>query len=125
MEDEGHLHERRALFDVLGVSEDDGAYVLIAGLILAGLTFMACCYCKVYDPLRKWSIKTYNRCCKKQPNAAAPPPPEPATAEERRHWYLNQTLQIDRADRDELGPQGARTGLKGGWYGARNGGFDV
>lgn len=76
MEDGGHLHERRALFELFGVSEDDGVYVLIAGLILGGLTFTACCYCKVYDPLRNWCIKTYNRCCKKQPKAAARPPPE-------------------------------------------------
>lgn len=43
----------------------------------------------------------------------------------RRHWYLNKTLQIDRRDRDELGPVGERGGLQGGWYGAKNGGFNV
>lgn len=47
------------------------------------------------------------------------------THSQREHWYLNRTLKIDRKDRDELGPVSDIKGLQGGWYGARNGGFNV
>eukprot|EP00903_Cladosiphon_okamuranus_P008020 g7737.t1 len=125
MEDIGQYHHQRALFEVFGVGEGDGVYVLICGLILGGLTFTACCYCKVYDPLRLWCLKKTKDCCKRKPKPPAEPEPETPPTPDRRHWYLNQTLQIDRRDRDELGPVGERAGLQGGWYGAKNGGFDV
>ncbi|CAN0336195.1 unnamed protein product [Hapterophycus canaliculatus] len=71
-----------------------------------------------------WLIKKVTKCCAKEPKKAPAPPPDDAPTE-RRHWYLNRTLQIDRVDRHELGPHAERKGLQGGWYGARNGGFDA
>ncbi|CAM9389798.1 unnamed protein product [Pylaiella littoralis] len=120
-----HHQQQRSLLELFTVSEDDGVYVLIAGLVLVGLTVIACCYCNVYDPLRLWTIKKAKQYCTKKPKAPPPPPPDPPMTPERRHWYLNRTLKIDGEDREELGPQGLKTGLRGGWYGARNGGFDV
>lgn len=46
-------------------------------------------------------------------------------ASQRNHWYLNKTLAIDQRDRSELGPIAQSQQLKGGWYGAKNGGFAV
>ncbi len=83
--DGGRQHldrHHRTLIEVFGVGEEEGVYVLIAGMILVGLTVIACCYCKVYDPLKTWYIKTYKRCCTKKPKAPKPPAEEaPGTPE--------------------------------------------
>lgn len=85
MGDVGEFHHQRALIEVFGVGEDDGVYVLICGLVLAGATFIACCYCKVYDPLKLWCIKKIEACNKKKPTPAAEPEKEIAGTPEVRH----------------------------------------
>lgn len=67
--------ERRAAAELFGVQEDDGLYVLIAGIVLIGLTVLACCYCKVYDPIKHWCIKSYKKWCTRKPRAPRPPRP--------------------------------------------------
>ncbi|CAM9672771.1 unnamed protein product [Ascophyllum nodosum] len=116
--------QRRALLTILGVAEDGGSFVLLMGLVLVGLAALACFYCKVYDPVKVCCIKLYHR-YKRGPRDEQAPPPERSPPPEREHWYLNRTLKIDRKDRDELGPVADVKGLQGGWYGARNGGFNV
>lgn len=95
MDDVGEYHHQRALFELFGVGEGEGVYVLICGLVLGGLTFTACCYCKVYDPLRVWCVNKRKNCCKKKPKAAAEPEPEtPMTPEVRN--VEKQALVDDR-----------------------------
>lgn len=67
--------DQQRVLAVFGVSEDDGALVLILGIVLLCLTVLACCYCKVYDPLKLWSIAAYNKYCKKRPKEDDAPPP--------------------------------------------------
>ena len=68
----------------LGVDEDSGLYVLIAGIVLLGLTFLACVYCKVYDPIKLWCIKMHKKHCTKKPKEpAAKRPGTPSTPEVR------------------------------------------
>lgn len=90
-EDSGaaHIHEQgrrgvRELFSVLGVEEDDGAYVLIIGIIFMGIMVIGCCYCKVYDPTKAWCAKKYKRYCTRRPKAPKQPPPRTPPAEEVR-----------------------------------------
>lgn len=74
--------QHRTLIEVFGVGEEDGVYVLIAGMVLIGLTVIACCYCKVYDPCKTCYIKMYKRCCARKPKAVKPPAEEaPGTPE--------------------------------------------
>lgn len=73
--------QRRLLIEILGVEEGDGALALILGLILLGLTVLACLYCKVYDPIMKWCYKIYvwlrgESKEKPPPPPERPPPPE-------------------------------------------------
>lgn len=82
-----HIHEQgrlgaRKLFSVLGVDEDDGAYVLIIGIIFMGIMVIGCCYCKVYDPTKIWCAKKYKRYCTRRPKAPKQPRPPTPPAEE-------------------------------------------
>lgn len=86
MEDIGQHHHQRALLEVFGVDEGGGVYVLICGLILGGLTITACCYCKVYDPLRLWCVKTIKHYCKRKSKPPAEPEREaPPSTDVRKH----------------------------------------
>lgn len=74
--------QERFLAEWLGVDEDSGLYILVAGIVLLGLTFMACFYCKVYDPIKLWCIKMHKKHCTKKPKAeAAQAPGTPPTPE--------------------------------------------
>lgn len=95
--------QQRFLAEWLGVDEDSGLYVLVAGIVLLGLTFLACFYCKVYDPIKLWCIKMHKKHCTKKPKAvAAVPPGTPPTPEvkslsfflffcvaEKNEWYTS------------------------------------
>lgn len=72
----------RSLFEIWGVSEDSGSYVIVIGLILVGIAVLACCYCKVYDPAKLYTIKCCKKFCSKKPRLKPPPPPEVQTPEE-------------------------------------------
>lgn len=89
MQDEGQMYphrgeDQRALFELFGVTEDDGVYVLIAGLILIVFSVVGCCYCKVYDPLRVFCVKKITKWCAKKPKKPPAPPPDDAPAEVRK-----------------------------------------
>lgn len=86
MEDVGGYQHQRDLFEVFGVTDDEGALVLICGLILGGLTFTACCYLKLYDPLRLWCIKKVKKCCEKKPKQPQIEKEAPGTPEVSRRW---------------------------------------
>lgn len=78
------LDHRRELLELFGIDQDGGLYVLIAGIILIALTVLACCYCKVYDPLKAWTCKKYKKWRAKKPmDVQAPPPDAPLTPEVR------------------------------------------
>lgn len=61
----------RELVTILGVDEDSGAFVLVAGIVLILLTVCACCYCKLYDPIKKCTIKCCERCKRQKATAEA------------------------------------------------------
>lgn len=74
--------QRRALVSLFGVEEDDGMYVLIVGIILAGIAFLACFYCKVYDPTKRYCIKKWRKYCTMVPLDEPPATPDtPRTPE--------------------------------------------
>lgn len=81
--------DRRELLSIIGVTEDDGLYVLIAGFIFLGLTVVACCYCKVYDPIKTCVVKGLKKCKKKPKEAKAPPPDAPQASEVRASCFFS------------------------------------
>lgn len=74
----------RALFEIFGVDEDDGAYLIIIGFVFLGIATIGCFYCKVYDPLRLWLIDTCRKLCERKPKDKAPPRQEGQPPEEVR-----------------------------------------
>lgn len=64
--------QKRILLDIF---DGEDGFILLLGLILVGLTALACFYCHVYDPLKQWCIKTYIW-LKGGPKDKRPQPPE-------------------------------------------------
>lgn len=90
----------RELWALFGVDEDNGAYVIVIGIIFISVAVIGCCYCKVYDPTRKWCKNKYKKwCTKKDREALAPPPDRPPTPEVSRN-ALDRTV----SRRDIRGP---------------------
>lgn len=92
--------QRRVLASWLGVDEDSGLYVLIAGVVLLGLTFLSCCYCKVYDPIKLWCIKYHKKHCTKKPKAAVAKrpgtPPTPEVRGQKFRFFINRSFTCVR-----------------------------
>lgn len=66
---------QRAL--IFGVQEDEGAYVVVVGIIFVGIAVLGCAYCRVYDPLKLWCWKKLQKCLEKKPRPDGPPPRGP------------------------------------------------
>lgn len=58
-------------------------------MVLVGLTVTACCYCKVYDPLRLLWLRKKKEWCTKKPKPPAEPEPEPPGTPEVRNFNLD------------------------------------
>lgn len=88
--DEQQYHNQRSLFEVFGVTEDDGAYVVFIGLLLVGIAVLACFYCKIYDPTRIWCTKKWKKWCSKKERDAPPPRPRTPTEEQVQPFTKSQ-----------------------------------
>ncbi|CAM9716643.1 unnamed protein product [Choristocarpus tenellus] len=115
--------------------EDDTEFMMYVAIGLGIIIGIACLFCRVFYPLSE-VLKDFYKWLTHKEVVDAAPTPEQKEESKWNHWYLSEVLEIDEADRKELGPTGdvrrkkesRQTGgaigsSLEGWQGAQNGGF--